>query len=79
MLPWLKEIDLGFHTTYQTLREAFLSFDTDKTGELTESKFLEGVLSMRLVNSGGGGVSEDQIRAIFSALDQEGSGKVNFE
>ncbi len=78
MLPWIKEIDTAIHTAFFTLREAFLAFDSDKAGELTESKFLEGVLSTRLVSKEVP-LSEDQIRAVFAALDSESRGKVNFE
>jgi Ca2+-binding EF-hand superfamily protein len=55
------------------LRDAFRSFDIEKSGEITESKFLEGILSMNAQ------VSEDQIRAVFKAIDMDGNGRINFD
>jgi Ca2+-binding EF-hand superfamily protein len=46
------------------LRDAFRSFDIDKSGEITESKFLEGVIQMNLNH-----ITEEIIREVFKALD----------
>lgn len=40
------EIDQRLQNKYFTLRDAFRAFDVDKTGEITESKFLEGIIQM---------------------------------
>lgn len=55
------------------MRDAFLSFDIDKSGEITESKFIEGICSMNA------NVTEDQIRALFKALDLDENGRISFE
>jgi len=43
---WVLEIDQRMQNRYFTLREAFRAFDTDKTGDITESKFIEGIFSL---------------------------------
>lgn len=45
------------------MREAFRSFDVDKSGYVTESKFLEGVAQLSSQ------VSEEQARQVFAVLD----------
>lgn len=44
--PWVIEIDSKIQNRFYSLRDAFLSFDMDKRGEITESKFLEGIIQM---------------------------------
>ena len=46
MKPWVVEIDSKMQNKYFSLKDAFLSFDIDKTGEITESKFIEGITLM---------------------------------
>ena len=67
------EIDQRLQNKYFTLRDAFRAFDVDKTGEITESKFLEGIISMNTQ------VTEDQIREIFKALDLDFNGIISFD
>jgi hypothetical protein len=59
VIPYVKEIESKVNNKFFTLRDAFRSFDIDKSGEITESKFLEGIVSMNVQ------ISEDQIRAVF--------------
>lgn len=55
------------------MRDAFRSFDIDKSGEITESKFIEGI-SMMNAN-----ITEDQVRVIFKTLDLDLNGRISFE
>lgn len=48
ILPWVKEIDLKLHNSFFTVREAFRHFDCEKSGEVTDSKFLEGIAQMNV-------------------------------
>ncbi len=54
--PLVLEIDQRMQNRFFTLRDAFRSFDADKSGEITESKFLEGMFQMNVQ------ITEDQIR-----------------
>jgi Ca2+-binding EF-hand superfamily protein len=67
------EIDQRLMNKYFTLRDAFRAFDQDKTGEITESKFLEGVIQMNTQ------ISEDQIREVFKSIDLDGNGRITFD
>ena len=67
------EIDQRLMNKYFTLRDAFRAFDKDKTGDITESKFLEGVIQMNTQ------ISEDQIREVFKAIDLDGNGRITFD
>ena len=67
------EIDSKIQNKFFSMRDAFLSFDIDKSGEITESKFIEGICSMNA------DVTEDQIRALFKALDLDENGRISFE
>jgi Ca2+-binding EF-hand superfamily protein len=44
VIPAVLEIDGRLQNKYFTLRDAFRAFDVDKAGEITESKFLEGII-----------------------------------
>lgn len=55
------------------MRDAFLFFGIDKSGEITESNFIEGVCKMNA------DVTEEQIRALFKALDLDENGRISFE
>jgi Ca2+-binding EF-hand superfamily protein len=72
--PWVKEIETWINNRFFTLRDAFRSFDIEKQGEITESKFLEGIIQMNLPH-----ITEDVIRAVFKALDQNHDGRISFE
>jgi Ca2+-binding EF-hand superfamily protein len=73
MIPAVLEIDGRLQNKYFTLREAFRAFDTDKMGEITESKFIEGVIQMHTQ------INEDQIREVFRAIDINADGKITFD
>lgn len=67
------EIDGRLQNKYYTLRDAFRAFDVDKTGEITESKFLEGIVGLHTQ------ITEDEIRQVFKAIDIDQNGKISFD
>lgn len=48
ILPCVKEIDTKIQNCFFTVREAFRHFDSEKSGEITDSKFLEGIAQMNV-------------------------------
>jgi Ca2+-binding EF-hand superfamily protein len=73
VIPAVLEIDGRLQNKYFTLRDAFRAFDVDKAGEITESKFLEGIIQMNTQ------ITEDQIREVFKAIDLDSNGRITFD
>ena len=62
-------------SSQEQVRQAFAVFDTDNTGALDRAQFKEVLMAKR--EDGVSELSEEDVNAVFDAVDTDNSGRTN--